>query len=240
METRTRSSLAPKGASNDQTYQHLLEMAAAPARAMSYVPQQQDMEALGMWGQVHQAIDPVQAFGGYGNTALMGLMPSARTPQPRPIKGYHGTRGEWSKFDMTKSTREAYGSGMHVATDPALANMFSRQFKDGGTVMPVEMHLKNTASQKVYHKFAQKHNYNPKATTKALTDAGYDSVEYNHGKFFWPSESGKLVQSAPGQDKAFAILTPGRVKSAITGETLFGTGAAGIGAAAAVEGSRRE
>jgi hypothetical protein len=202
------------------------QLFTAPARGMTAQPPKANLGG-GMIEKLHNAIDPVQAMGGYGNLAAMALPPGA----PRTIRGFHGTKGDWSKFDMGKSQREAYGSGMHIAADPALANMFSRQFKEGGTVMPVEMNLTNPASQAVYKKFAEKHNYDPKATSKALKDAGYDSVEYNHGNFYWAGEDGALVQSRPGQDKAYAVLQPGRVKSALTGETLFGaTGTAGLGA----------
>jgi hypothetical protein len=139
---------------------------------------------------------------------------------PEVTKAYHGTKGDWRSFDPNKGVREAYGSGLHAAPNPKLANQFAGQFKEGGSVMPLNLRLRKTASQDVYKTYAEKHNYDPKATTRALIKDGYDSVKYNHGQFY-QLEKGKLAPSAPGEDAAISVLKPGRVWSSITGEKLW-------------------
>jgi hypothetical protein len=57
-------------------YGEMADLLLAPARLMTM----QGPKMPGMWGKIHDAIDPVQAFGGYGNmsTAIMGG-PMAKT-----------------------------------------------------------------------------------------------------------------------------------------------------------------
>jgi len=55
----------------------------APARAMTYTPETPELP--GLVGDIHRAIDPVQAFGGYGNAVSQAMFagPMARTYNPR-------------------------------------------------------------------------------------------------------------------------------------------------------------
>jgi len=52
------------------------DLSLAPARAyMAQAPKAP--QSMGLLGQIHNAIDPVQAFGGYGGLAAMALPPGA-------------------------------------------------------------------------------------------------------------------------------------------------------------------
>jgi hypothetical protein len=68
----------PTRAPGNSTYNYgeMVDLLLGPARVMTM----QGPEMPGMWGKLHNAIDPVQAFGGYGNMAgaIMGG-PGAKT-----------------------------------------------------------------------------------------------------------------------------------------------------------------
>lgn len=121
---------------------------------------------------------------------------------------YHATNKEFTTFDNSKSVRQAYGAATHVAADPELANMFARQFNEGARIMPLQANLGKIADAQTFKEFANRHDWDIPKTTQALIDAGYDSVQYNHGTFHYPTTDGKLAQSTPGQDLAYAILNP--------------------------------
>jgi hypothetical protein len=75
------------------------QLFTAPARGMTAQPPKANLGG-GMIEKLHNAIDPVQAMGGYGNLAAMALPPGA----PRAAKTfYHGTPTPFDKFDPSKA-----------------------------------------------------------------------------------------------------------------------------------------
>ena len=63
-------------------YGSLAEFLLGPARAYAARPPQ--TQSLGLLGDIHNAIDPVQAFGGYGGLLAMATPFGAETPRPAP------------------------------------------------------------------------------------------------------------------------------------------------------------
>jgi hypothetical protein len=61
----------------------LRQLFTAPARGMTAAPQTGQLP--GLLGRIHDAIDPVQAMGGYGNLAAMALPPGAPKVKPQLV-----------------------------------------------------------------------------------------------------------------------------------------------------------
>jgi hypothetical protein len=78
--------------STQYTGPSMWDMVTAPARGMAAMPP--DMAQLGLLGELHQAIDPVQAFGGYGNLAAMALPPGGPRPTaPKLVPAFRSGNG---------------------------------------------------------------------------------------------------------------------------------------------------
>lgn len=114
METRTRSSLAPGQTPIDYTGPSMWDMLTAPARGMAAMPSEQNMEQLGLLGKIHKAIDPVQAFGGYGSLTAMALPPGvAFHGSPKAIQGA-----------FKPSTRGKFGPGVYASEVEGVARQY--------------------------------------------------------------------------------------------------------------------
>jgi hypothetical protein len=150
-------------------------------------------------------------------TKMLGL-PKGNTAMDRAkamgydTPGYHATPEDWISPDMSKSVRSAYGKGLHSGADPELANVFARQ-SNQSQVMPLMLRKGKTADASVYKKYADELGYDDMGkVTEAMRKDGYETVQYSHGKFYYPKD-GKLAESAAGQDLAYSSLEPKNVRS---------------------------
>jgi hypothetical protein len=110
------------------------QLFTAPARAMTAQPPQANLGG-GMIEKLHNALDPVQAMGGYGNMMAMALPPGVK-----PIRGsafetigselgtlYHGGKSKISSVDQSKlQSRDYgfYGKGFYTTTNPTYAKAY--------------------------------------------------------------------------------------------------------------------
>ena len=149
------------------------EIALAPARAMAAQSPEIPETGSGLGNillDMHRAIDPVGAFGGYGNMAAMALPPGASRatpkigpsfqkwfekskivgPEGKPLRMYHGTKSDFEQFDLSKtgaSDDGLVGKGFYFTSNPAEASGYAlnSQFGKGGVpnVRPVHVAMKN-------------------------------------------------------------------------------------------------
>jgi hypothetical protein len=90
------------------------DIALAPARGMMAQPP--EPQGMGILGEIHKAIDPVRAFGGYGNMAAMALPPG------RPLTSAGKPRMRDHSFDeladvYVRTLEKAKASGRKHLTE---------------------------------------------------------------------------------------------------------------------------
>lgn len=100
----------------------------APARGMTAMPPKANLGG-GLLEMLHNKLDPVQAFGGYGALAAMALPPGVRPKVGASFESlgsdlgtlYHAGKSKVVQVDPAKlQSRDSgfYGKGFYTATDP--------------------------------------------------------------------------------------------------------------------------
>ena len=129
---------------------------------------------------------------------------------------YHGSGEELRVINNEKLKRNAYGKGLHSASDPELANIFANHSSEGQNVSPLLLRLGNQASKEDYknamNQVWDEGGHDATKIRQILIDKGFDTVTYNHGDFHYPQGAG-LVKSLPNQDLSYATLNPSQVRS---------------------------
>lgn len=151
----------------------------------------------------------------------LGLRPD-NTPVERAkamgfdTEAFHGSGQELKIIDNEKLRRNAYGKGLHSASDPELANVFAGHSGGGQNIAPLRLRVGNQASKQDYkdamNQVWEDQGHNATEIRKRLMDKGFDTVTYNHGDFYYPN-GGKLTPSLPNQDLSYASLVPSNVRS---------------------------
>jgi hypothetical protein len=198
----------------------------APARAyMAQAPKAPS--SMGLLGDIHNAIDPVQAFGGYGGLAAMALPPGGPT-----TRLYHGTtNSELRAFNPKHSGEEL---GPHLGTADQANRRIGGEFavRDNPyqtpSIVPLNARFKNplelddpflwSANNPAMHKALEKAGFtkaeisnlkSPSDIKRLLTSKGYDAIKYRN-KY----EGGKGEHS-------YIPLVSDTVENALTRETMF-------------------
>ena len=129
---------------------------------------------------------------------------------------YHGSGEELRVINNEKLKRNAYGKGLHSASDPELANIFANHSSQGQNVSPLLLRVGNQASKEDYknamNQVWDQGGHDATKIRQLLIDKGFDTVTYNHGDFHYPQGAG-LVKSLPNQDLSYATLNPSQVRS---------------------------
>ena len=129
---------------------------------------------------------------------------------------YHGSGEELRVINNEKLKRNAYGKGLHSASDPELANIFANHSSQGQNVSPLLLRVGNQASKEDYknamNQVWDEGGHDATKIRQLLIDKGFDTVTYNHGDFHYPQGAG-LVKSLPNQDLSYATLNPSQVRS---------------------------
>lgn len=218
-------------------YSMLRSAFLAPANAMMAQPPKANLGG-GLLERLHNAIDPVQAMGGYGSLAAMALPPGAKSPTanyPTMVRAYHGTRQQIpERFDLRYAGNER---GVFFTPDPETASRYAgyrqphvapkydENFR-GANVIPVDIDLKNAALidvRKLARNKGKTELYDGENIRKAI------SAARSHKKDFVVVRG--IDDVGGSADQIIALNPKGRVKNAITGETMFGmAGTAGLGA----------
>jgi len=175
--------------------------------------------------KAHGLIDPVNSFGGYGGLlgmALpMGSAPKAALPE-LPLRAYHGTKADFATFDLNRA--KPFEPGVFFSPDPETASLYAgysdspwvsqSQFK-GAKVVPVDIDLKNAAIVD-YRKLnsGKTTNYGPAKVRDAIM------LARKKGKDFVILRG--LEDTGGTHDQIVALNPKGRVRNALTGETMFG------------------
>lgn len=171
------------------TMDTLKEIFLAPARGMSATPSH-NLDALGIWGKIHKAIDPVQAFGGYGNIAAMAL--PGGTPG-RALARY----GEGGRFlhgttkDAAKSIKSA--GGLEPKAGAFVENAYGGEYAAVGADLPKAVYMagQGEASKAVNAVRAQV-GFKLNKRYHSVTDADI-------------KQHGALVIARPGRGDAFKL-----------------------------------
>ena len=149
-------------------------------------------------------------------------LPSGNTAMDRAgamgfdTPAYHGSGEELRVINNEKLKRNAYGKGLHSASDPELANIFANHSSQGQNVSPLLLRVGNQASKEDYknamNQVWDQGGHDATKIRQLLIDKGFDTVTYNHGDFHYPQGAG-LVKSLPNQDLSYATLNPSQVRS---------------------------
>jgi hypothetical protein len=151
----------------------------------------------------------------------LGLPPNNTSEQRAAAMGfdtpsYHGSGEELRVIDNEKVKRNAYGKGLHSASDPQLANIFATHSVEGQNLTPLKLRLGNQATKQDYkdamHQVWEEGQHDANKIRQILIDKGFDTVTYNHGDFYYP-QGDKLVASVKNQDLSYASLIPENVRS---------------------------
>ena len=132
--------------------------------------------------------------------------PLTKNEDGSPLKVYHGTTGDFDKFDISNfgKTDEGYaGKGFYFTNDKNIASDYATnsiwnstpKLVDGGNVMPVYINIKNPYISDVYDiSDTPMKGYK---TTQQIKDMGHDGVIITHS-----SEANEYVAFNPNQIKS--------------------------------------
>ena len=108
-------------------YGSLSEFLLGPARAYAARPPQ--TQSLGLLGDIHNAIDPAQAFGGYGGLLAMAVPPgSAKLPGMATSRPRTFWRGETpGNSQRIKTGNDSWDSHLFAADNKDAASLYGKQ-----------------------------------------------------------------------------------------------------------------
>jgi hypothetical protein len=230
----------------------------APARGyMQQAPQAPN--SLGLLGQIHNAIDPVQAFGGYGGLLAMALPPGG--VGMKPMRGYHHTSADFEKFSPAAS-RDRQGA-VYFSPHPNKGFNNMHQFWADLRAGKAYDTRGNPISKQLVEMFESgKLSEQQSLAVRARIDEAAKAGNVSGSKII-PADidmknpfvfkgktksditllsqqkvkeltekgyDGAISYNSDGSIFEIAAFKPGSVKSATTGKTMLGLGGAGVAA----------
>lgn len=179
----------------------------APARAYM-APAPQAPPSMGLLGRIHNAIDPVNAMGGYGGLMAMALPPGKPVKMDMPL--FHGspTMRPGDAFDFAKQsaaprTDPGYlGRGMYFTPQEWIAKHYAKSPQGGG----VGNVIKGYAPEGRFLDVTYDENYIANLNS-AAKDLG---IKERFGDPNWAEAFGTAARKA-GYDGARGLNTDGTV-----------------------------
>ena len=151
------------------------------------------------------------------------------------VRAYHGTNRAFDRFALDKA--DAYERGVFFSDNPELAAQFASP--SGGRVIPTDIDLSNSVTVDLRKIAGKEVPYAPSIVSTAINEArkaGKDAViikgmrETEFESLDVNLETGTPVRSAGQGDQIIMLEPKGKVKNAITGETMFANpGSASLG-----------
>ena len=165
-------------------------------------------QSMGVMGQIHNAIDPVQAFGGYGGLMAMALPPGM-------TRAYHGTAaeiGEANPFTTSRKYLKKVRTPIYLSNSGEEASKFAtaraneRNKGMGARVMPLDVDTKDFP---VINYADHTPDGKPLYDAKSLSDLALRLDEKGH-----PGAIIKGIQNFEGGpiSDTYLVFDPSRIK----------------------------